>query len=177
MKLNNQIRHYCYSLLVLIPLISQADIEVNVTATMVDPICDLRSQDNSSPLKINFGVLKTEALNTVDATQDFSLYISGCNFNRTLAISLNPKGTNSLPYEGKNILATSIDGLGIEFAETTGDSNSVLEIGKTQQIYPARVEDTKYRIDLQAKLVSAVPLEKLEVGKLTSAVTFSVTYY
>lgn len=177
MKLNNQIRHYFLGILVFFPLISQADIEINVMATMVDPICNLSSQDDSSPLNINFGTVKTETLNKVEAAQNFSLYISGCNFNRTLAISLNPKGTNSLPYEGKNILATSIDGLGIDFAETTGDVNRALEIGKTQQIYPERIDNTKYRIDLQAKLVSAVPIEQLELGQFTSAVTFSVTYY
>lgn len=177
MKFNHQIRHYCYGVLLFFPLSSQADIEVNVTATMVDPICDLRGENNNSPLKINFGTVKTETLNKADAAQDFSLYISGCNFNRTLAIVLDPKGTNSLPYEGKNILATSIDGLGIDFAETTGDVNRPLETGKTQQIYPERINDTKYRIDLQAKLVSAMPIDQLELGQFTSAVTFSVTYY
>lgn len=163
-------------LLLFTVLESHADVLIDVTATMVDPACSIRSEDSSSPLKIGFGTLNPEALNKSTAVKDFSLYISGCNFSNNLAIVLNPKGGGTLLYNGNNILATSTKGLGIDFKEVTGGTIRALEMSKTQRIYPERVNTTLYRMDLQAQLVSAVPTNQLEPGKFTSTVTLSVTY-
>ncbi|MEQ4672509.1 type 1 fimbrial protein, partial [Providencia manganoxydans] len=82
----------------------------------------------------------------------------------------------TLLYNGKNILATSTDGLGIDFKEVTGGTVRPLEMSKKQRIYPERVDETLYRMDLQAQLVNAVPINQLAPGKFTSTVTLSVTY-
>ncbi len=163
-------------LLLFVALESHADVLVDITATMVDPACNIRSENSSSPLKISFGTLNPEALSKSTAIKDFSLYISGCNFSKSLAIVLNPKEGNTLLYNGKKILATSTVGLGIDFKEVTSGTVRALEVNKTQRIYPERVDATLYRMDLQAQLVNAVPISQLELGKFTSTITFSVTY-
>ncbi len=163
-------------LLLFVALESHADVLVDITATMVDPACNIRSENSSSPLKISFGTLNPEALSKSTAIKDFSLYISGCNFSKSLAIVLNPKGGGTLLYNGKNILATTTGGLGIDFKEVTGGTVRALEVSKKQLIYPEQIDATLYRMDLQAQLVSAVPINQLELGKFTSTVTLSVTY-
>lgn len=163
-------------LLLFFALESHADVLVDITATIVDPACNIRSENSSSPLKIGFGTLNPESLNKSAVVKDFSLYISDCNFSKSLAIVLNPKGGNTLLYNGKNILATSTGGLGIDFKEVTGGTVRALEVNKTQRIYPERIDATLYRMDLQAQLVSAVPITLLELGKFTSTITLSVTY-
>lgn len=176
MNIFNKMKTQLGLLLLFSVLESHADVLLDVTATMVDPACNLRSENSSSPLKIGFGTLNPEALNKSDTVKDFSLYISDCNFNNSLAIMLSPKGGNTLIYKGKNILATSADGLGIDFKEVTGGTVRELEVSKKQRIYPIRVDATLYRMDLQAHLVNTVPINQLGLGKFTSAVTLSVTY-
>lgn len=176
MKIPSKIKVPFWWCLLIIPLGSHADVLVEVSATMVDPTCNIRTENSSSPLKIGFGTLNPEDLNKSTAVKDFSLYISDCNFSNRLAIVLNPKGGNTLVYNGKNILATSTEGLGIDFKEMTGGTVRELEVSKKQRIYPVRIDATLYRIDLQAQLVSAVPVNQLEQGKFTSTVTLSVTY-
>lgn len=176
MTILNKMKKPLGLLLLFSALESHADVLVDVTATMVDPACNILSENSSSPLKIGFGTLNPEALNKSAAVKDFSLYISGCNFNNSLAIVLNPKGGNTLLYNGKNILSTSTNGLGIDFKEVTGGTVRALEVSKTQRIYPEQVDAMLYRMDLQAQLVSTVPINQLELGKFNSTVTLSVTY-
>lgn len=159
------------------PTISNADVLIDVTATMVDPACNIRSEDSASPLNISFGTLNPESIGKPEASRSFSLYITECNFMKTLGIVLNPKGVSALPYQGKNILATNITGLGIDFQETTGGKSRPLEMGKNQRIYPERLNENEYRMELLAQLVSTVPVAQLETGKFSSTVTIVVTYF
>ncbi|OAT38671.1 fimbrial protein [Proteus myxofaciens] len=156
---------------------SHADVLIDVTATMVEPVCNVRSENSSSPLKIGFNSVNIASLSQSAIVKDFSLYISDCNFNNTLAVMMTSKSGSTLLYNGKNILATSTDGLGIDFNEVTGGTVRPLEMNKNQRIYPERVDETLYRLDLQAQLVSTLPINELALGKFTSTVTFSVTYY
>ncbi|WP_300004074.1 fimbrial protein [uncultured Cedecea sp.] len=176
MKILNKMKKPLGLFLLFASLESHADVFIEVTATMVSPACNIRSENSESPLKIGFGTLNPENLNTTSSAKDFSIYISGCDFSKALAIVLNPKGGSTLLYNGKNILATSTDGLGIDFKEVTGGTVRALEVSKKQRIYPEQVDATLYRMDLQAQLVSAEPVNQLELGKFTSIVTFSVTY-
>lgn len=162
--------------LLLATLEGYADVLIDVTATMVAPVCNIRSENSSSPLKIGFGILNPETLNELTGVKNFSLYLSDCDFSKSLAIMLNPKGGGTVLYNGKNILATSTNGLGIDFKEVTGGTVRALEVNKKQRIYPKQINATLYRMDLQAQLVSAVPINQLKLGKFTSTVTLSVTY-
>lgn len=159
------------------PVFSYADVLIDVTATMVDPACNIRSENSASPLNINFKTLNPESLGKPEASQSFSLYITGCNFTKTLGIVLNSKGVSVLPYQGKNILATTTAGLGIDLQETTGGKSRPLEMGKNQRIYPERLNDNEYRMELLAQLVNTVPVTQLEMGKFSSVVTIAVTYF
>lgn len=159
------------------PVFSYADVLIDVTAIIFDPPCNIRSENNTSPLSIHFGTLNTESVGKTEASQSFSLYITECNFTKTLGVELNPKGGSSLPYQGKNILATSTEGLGIYLQETTGGTSRPLEMGKNQRIYPERLDDNQYRMDILAQLVNTVPTTELKKGKFSSTVTMAITYF
>lgn len=121
-------------------------------------------------------MLNPNALGENTGIKNISLYITECNFSNNLVIVLNSKGSNNLIYNGKNILSTSKSGLGINFSEVTGGIIRTLELSAKQRIYPERIEDTLYRIDLQAQLVNVIPANQLELGKFTSTITLSIIY-
>lgn len=177
MKMFNVIKTTSQLLLLLASSLSQADVLIDVTATMVEPACNIRSENSSSPLNINFGTLNIDKLNTPDSVKGFSLYLTGCNFSKTLAIVLNPKGSSTLDYNGKNILSTNTEGLGIDFNDATGGGAArSLEVSQKQRIDPERINDTEYRMDIQAQLVSAIEPSELKPGKFTATVSILVTY-
>lgn len=178
MKLINRLTTYLWCLLLLASM-GQADVLVDVTATMISPACDIRSEDSSSPLKISFGIIKIDNLSdlsVMSVMQNFPLYISGCHINKDLAIMLESKNDGSLVYNGKTILATSTDGLGINISDVTGGNVRPLNVGIKQLVYPEKIDATQYRMDLQAQLVNTVPVSQLAVGKFTSTMMVLVTY-
>lgn len=175
MKLTHKVTKYLWCLLLLTSM-GQADVLVDVTATMISPACDIRSEDSSSPLKISFGIIKIDNLSDLSVMQNFPLYISGCHINKDLAIMLEPKNDGSLVYNGKAILATSTDGLGIDISDITGGKVRSLNVGIKQLVYPEKIDATQYRMDLQAQLVNTVPVSQLAVGKFTSSMMVLVTY-
>ena len=130
-----------------LPFMSKSDVLIDVSATLVDPACHLRSEDNSTPLKINFGVINIPH-NSDDISQShiFPLYLTGCNWNKSLGIMINPKNSNTMVYQGKSILSTSTDGLGININNITGGVAHPLEVNQIQQIFPEQIDATLQRI-------------------------------
>ncbi|EKT63804.1 fimbrial subunit [Providencia burhodogranariea] len=51
-----------------------------------------------------------------------------------------------------------------------------MEVSQKQRIDPERINDTEYRMDIQAQLVSAIEPSELKLGKFTASVTITVTY-
>lgn len=176
MNIGDKIKNCLGLFTLLMPLFSQADVLVNVSATMVTPACNIRSENSSAPLNINFDLVNVDELGSEKASETFSLYLSDCDFNRNLAILLSPKGLGALSYNGKKVAATSLYGLGIDFNDITGGGERSLNVEQTQRITPEQVTVSEARIDLQARLVNAVPINQLESGRFTSTVTISVTY-
>ncbi|ENU1226037.1 MULTISPECIES: fimbrial protein [Providencia] len=158
--------------------IAKSDVLIDVSATLVDPACHLRSEDNSTPLKIHFGVINIPH-NSDDISQShtFPLYLTGCNWNKALGIMINPKNSNTMVYQGKNILSTDTDGLGININNITGGVAHPLEVNQIQQIFPEQIDATLQRIILQADLVSTLPASQLRAGKFSAIAMISVTYY
>lgn len=161
-----------------LPFISKSDVLIDVSATLVDPACHLRSEDNSTPLKINFGVINIPH-NPDDISQShtFPLYLTDCNWNKSLGIMINPKNSNTMVYQGKSILSTSTDGLGININNITGGAAHPLEVNQIQQIFPEQIDTTLQRIILQAELVNTLPASQLRAGKFSAVAMISVTYY
>ncbi|WP_336844424.1 fimbrial protein [Providencia rettgeri] len=161
-----------------ISFMSKSDVLIDVSATLVDPACQLRSEDNSTPLKINFGVINIP-INSDDVSQShtFPLYLTGCNWNKALGIMINPKNSNTMVYQGKTILSASTDGLGININNLTGGVAHPLEVNQIQQIFPEQIDATLQRIILQAELVNTLPANQLSAGKFSAIAMISVTYY
>lgn len=163
-------------LVIFFPLLTKADVLVDVTATMVAPACNIRSENASAPLLVDFGTLNVELLTQAPPIKKFSLYITDCDLTKTLAAVLNPKNMNTVTYEGRSILGTSTTGLGIDFSEVTGGTSRLLEFNKKMQIYPEKINASTSKIDLQTKLVSVVPINTLVLGKYTSSMIISIIY-
>ena len=176
MKQINKIRKYWWGLLIFISPVVNGDVFVDVVATMVDPACHVRSENNDSPLQINFGVVEINGAPGVSLTKDFPVYISGCNGGKGLSILLNPKGYGTQEYSGKQILSTSTKGLGVNLYDVTGGKTDSLGLNQLQPINPELISETEHRINLQAQLVNTLPVSQLSVGKFTSAMMISVTY-
>ncbi len=162
------------SLSLLFASISHSDVLINVSATMINPACVVSSIDGSSPLQIGFGNVNLDTFDKQTSEETFSINIDNCDLRKALVILLSPKKEGTLLYEGKNVLATTTDGLGIKIDDITSGKRP-LEMGLTQRIYP-RVSGNRGMIDLQAQLVRTVAAEKLELGRFTSAMTVLVTY-
>lgn len=177
MNLVKKMMQILWLLSLLVPCVSHASVQLVVTATMTEPACNIRSKNNSSPLKIGFGSINPKSFENADTSKNFSLYLSSCNFGNELAIVLNPQGYNTLNYQGRQVLATSIEGLGVDFSNVTDGSNRPIEVSKKERISPKKINNDLYRLDLQAKLVNTIPVNELELGKFTSTVTVSVVYY
>lgn len=163
-------------LLVMLPVTTWADVIMEVTASMVAPACNVRSEDSASPLKIDFGIVNVKSLGSSGFFKVFPLYISGCNSIDNLSLIINPKGSGTLSYNGRRISGTNIDGLGVDLKEITGGIIRDININKKEHINPVKIDPSLYRIDLQAQLVNTIPAEKLKLGKFTSIITLSVTY-
>ncbi|MEG0280254.1 MAG: fimbrial protein [Morganella sp. (in: enterobacteria)] len=155
---------------------SYADVVINVTAEMMTPACDIRSNNNSAPLNISFGSQNIDVVNKSTVFREFPLYLSNCDFRKNMAIVLTPNTGKSIDYNGKPVLETSISNLGINFNDITGGTVKSLEVGQSKRITPEKVNDTEYRIDLQADLVSIIPPEKLAPGKFTASMTVQIVY-
>ena len=176
MNIFNKLKLFSTIWVTFIPLLTKADVLVDVTATMVAPACNIRSENASAPLLIDFGTLNVELLTQSPPVTKFSLYITECDLTKTLAAVLNPKNMNTITYDGRGILGTSTTGLGIDFSEVTGGKNRLLEFNKKMQIYPEKINGTTSKIDLQTKLVSTVPVNTLTLGKYNSSMIISIIY-
>lgn len=155
---------------------SYADVIVNVSAEMIAPVCDIRSNNNSAPLKINFGTQDTGSINKGISVQNFPLYLSNCDFNKNMAIMLISNTGKTINYNGKAVLETSINKLAINFNDITSGGVKSLPVGQSQRIIPEKVTANEYRIDLQADLVSPIPPETLALGKFTASMTVQIVY-
>lgn len=164
------------TVLMLFGSLVHADVLVEVSATMVAPSCNIHSEHHGSTLKIDFGTVKFDELNSASHHRAFAIQLSGCDFNKDLAIMLAPKGNNTFIHNGQTVLATSISGLGISFNEVIDGGVRPLAMNKLQRINPQRLSATEYQTDLQARLVNRIPAEQLAAGKFTSAMTILVAY-
>lgn len=79
-------------------------------------------------------------------------------------------------HNGQLLLATTIEGLGINFNEITQGVVRPLDINSVQSNHPAQITTAEYRADLQAQLVGTIPVGQLSAGKFTSSMTVLVTY-
>lgn len=170
-------QHFIIGLILLLGSSSAlSDIFVEVNATMLTPVCDIRSENYSSPLVIDFGTVNSEQLNGNTVDRDFPIYLSGCDFNKSIAITLNTRDGNTLMHNGQALLATTIKGLGIQFNETTEGTIRFLDVNAIEAIHPIQVNATEYRTDIQAQLVGTIPADELSSGRFTSSMTVLVMY-
>lgn len=176
MNKNNKLALYL-SCLLFISSIGMADVLIDVTASMVDPACDIRGENQQSTLKIDFGTIElSSGAAHLAPPYAFPIYLVGCNATRSLSILLDSKNSDVLDHQGQKILSTSTEGLGVQIDDMTDGAIRILEMNKTTPIFPKPMGDASQRVDLQATLVNTIPINQLVAGKFTATLMMLVTY-
>ncbi|HID7804208.1 TPA: fimbrial protein [Proteus mirabilis] len=154
---------------------TNADVIVNVSAIMLAPACSISSSDGHNPIEINYDIVNIEKLNNSPPRKSFSLFISECDLTKSLAIVISPKANGSMMAKGRNILATSVEGLGISFSDITMDKNTAIDVGRKQQIYP-EILNNKGKVEIQSELVNIKPISELPKGLFSASMSVLITY-
>jgi type 1 fimbria pilin len=144
-----------------------ADVLVNVSAIIIKPACEVTGDGQNGELEVRFGELPLATVNTAEAQKDIALKFTcadGIPSNGKLRMYLRPSSFGAL---GSNILATSMEGLGIEMRVATqkADFSQWLPVVVTRAGEMA----------LTAKLVAA-DLPSLSGGEFTASANMMMTY-
>ena len=154
---------------------TNADVLINISATMLAPACSITSTDGYDPIEVNFDIVNVEKLNISPPRKSFSIFISECDLTKSLAIVISPKANGSMMAKGRNILATSVEGLGISFSDITMDKDTSIDVGKKQQIYP-EILNNKGKIDIRSELINTKPINELPKGFFNASMSVLITY-
>ncbi|HFW5147584.1 TPA: fimbrial protein [Salmonella enterica subsp. enterica serovar Potsdam] len=102
-----------------------ADIPVTITATIVEPTCNVTGSDGNSEMEVNFGdVLIDEVGTGGNPSKKLSPFImkitcdGGAPAGKKLQMFINPTG-GTMAYAGRTVLGTSIPNLGIDLTDGT----------------------------------------------------------
>lgn len=103
----------------------RADVRVNITATIVAPVCTILGENNESPLFVNFDNIDFSAVESGTAYKDIQLKYScigsSVPANKVMNLYLYPTKYGTYTQVGNNVLRTSKNGLGISL--TKGNTN------------------------------------------------------
>lgn len=103
----------------------RADVRVNITATIVAPVCTILGENNESPLFVNFDSVDFSQVESGTAYKDIQLKYncagSSVPPNKVMNLYLYPTRYGSYTQIGNNVLRTSKNGLGISL--TKGNTN------------------------------------------------------
>ncbi|WP_272580615.1 fimbrial protein [Providencia sp. PROV266] len=103
----------------------RADVKVNITATIVAPVCTILGENNESPLFVNFDNVDFSEVENGTAYKDIQLKYncigSSVPANKVMNLYLYPTRYGIYSQVGNNVLRTSMNGLGISL--TKGNTN------------------------------------------------------
>lgn len=157
--------------------LSYADILVEVTATMMAPMCTIRTIDGNTSTEVHYDNVNVERLENSEVVSNLSINISDCDFSRQLSILLSPKGGSTIIHDGQGLLSTSTKGLGIAFKDITSGNNHPIDVSKKELINPVLISTNLYRFDLEAKLINIIPASELVLGPFNSSMTILMDYH
>ncbi len=156
---------------VLLSTVSQADVHINLEATLVRPSCIITDENGKKELFVNFHNVALDRLK--EEKQSFGILIKQCDLRKNLKVYLSPKEGNTLNINNETVLATSINGLGIRFTQL--NQSSALNLYKWENITPI-VSGNTGKVTLQSQLVTNQAVETLEVGPFSAALSVMIDY-
>lgn len=156
---------------VLLSPVLQADVHINLEATLIRPSCVITDENGKKELFINFHSVSLDRLK--EEKQSFGILIKQCDLRKNLQVYLSPKEGSTLNINNETVLATSIDGLGIRFSQL--NQSSALNLHKWERITPT-VSGNIGKVTLQSQLVTDRVAETLNVGPFSAALSVMIDY-
>ncbi|AFH93381.1 TPA: fimbrial protein [Providencia stuartii] len=116
----------------------RADVRINISATIVAPVCTVLGNNNQSPLFVNFDNIDFSDVESGTAYQDIQLKYncagSSVPANKVMSLYLYPTKYGIYTQVGNNVLRTSKEGLGISLTKenTNLDLNKWIPFGSNE---------------------------------------------
>ncbi|MEI9535624.1 fimbrial protein [Moellerella wisconsensis] len=150
----------------------RADVRVNITATIVAPVCTILGDNNQSPLFVNFDNIDFSEVENGTAYKDIQLKYncagSSVPANKVMNLYLYPTKYGTYTQVGNNVLRTSKDGLGISLMK----GNTNLDLNKW---IPFGSSDLQGSFILRASLITP-DKSLLTEGSFDSTVAILMSY-
>ncbi|MBP6123069.1 fimbrial protein [Providencia heimbachae] len=150
----------------------RADVKVNITATIVAPVCNLVGQNNETTLFVNFNNVDFSQVESGSAYNDILIKYS-CEgnqvpANKVMNLYLYPTKYGTYTQLGSNVLNTSMRGLGISLKK----DNINLDLNKW---IPFGSNDIRGTFILRATLITP-DKSLLSEGNFDSSVAILMSY-
>lgn len=152
---------------------AHADIPVTITATIIEPTCNVTDQNGNNQMEVDFKDVLVDEVGTGGNTGKVSLLLmkvtcdGGAPVGKTLSMYINPTG-GTMSYAGRTVLGTTMSGLGIDLT-TDGKSSFPLET------WTPVVTGTGGLLIAEAMLVSE-KVADLKGGAFTSTASMVMAY-
>ncbi|HGN1706477.1 TPA: fimbrial protein [Providencia rettgeri] len=150
----------------------RADVKINITATIVAPVCTILGENNESPLFVNFDNVDFSEVENGTAYKDIQLKYnctgSSVPANKVMNLYLYPTKYGVYTQVGNNVLRTSKNGLGISLTK----SNANLDLNKW---IPFGSNELQGSFILRASLITPNKLLLTE-GSFDSTVAILMSY-
>ncbi|EAB6708048.1 fimbrial protein [Salmonella enterica subsp. enterica] len=103
-----------------------ADIPITITATIIEPTCNVTDSGGNSQMEVNFGDVLIDEIGTGGTTgklSPLSMKVTcdgGAPADKTLQMVIKSTGAGgTMSYAGRTVLGTSIPNLGIDLTDGT----------------------------------------------------------
>lgn len=168
----NMIRNLALSLFFL-PAITYSDVYITLEATLVSPACIVTGANGEKELIVKFPNVSVEKI--TEAKETLQIVIEKCDLKKKLQMYILPRDGDTVMMFGQQVLATSIDGLGIRLTEK--NKSTLLPFYVGQQIVPT-VNGTKGYFSIDAQLTRNKTIEDLQAnaGPFRAAVSIMIDY-
>ncbi|EAA4085075.1 fimbrial protein [Salmonella enterica subsp. salamae] len=155
----------------------RADIPITVTATIVEPVCQVTGTDGSGLITVDFGNVQVQDINTTQARQPLEMKVtceSAAPSGKVLQMLLEPVEGGVITVGGEQVLGTSLPGLGIRLDDVNG---MVVTPGRWTRVsgVDTRVTPDRAAVVMQASLV-AENTNTLEADTFRTSATLVMTY-
>ncbi|EAW8017003.1 fimbrial protein [Salmonella enterica] len=175
-------KHYQWGMCLLAGLLGwegcvRADIPITITATIIEPVCSVTGTDGDSLVKVDFGNVQLQDINTTQAQQPLRMQVScdgAAPDGKVLKMLVNPAAGGVMTVGGVEVLGTSMTGLGIRLTDTAG---TVVSPGYWTAVtgVDTTVKPDRSEVLLQAMLVSETTSD-LTADTFSASASVVMTY-
>ncbi|MDE9453746.1 fimbrial protein [Xenorhabdus bovienii] len=153
-----------------------ADVHINITGTLREPICTVTGADGNTTVNVFFGEAKIRDVGSEKVEKSIQLKVkceSMAPNNKILKMKMSPTYNGVMNTLGDHVLKTSIDGLGIALMQ--GKDPVVLNNWLTVNGIDTSTGEPAGDVVLTARLVSP-NIKALKAGEFRSSASLVMSY-